>query len=90
MCERDVLRFLRYYYAPIVDFAIDLAGLSDVEREAVELCGRRQMTIQAAAEYAAPQVSTNTMQARWSSARKRLCRAWSCIEWVQLLADTVD
>lgn len=90
MTDDTVKRFLRYYYAPLVDFALDLAQLDDREREAVELCGRRRKSIEEAAELAAPPVSVNTMQTRWSNARRRLRRAWAGVEWVQLLADTVD
>ena len=88
MPDEMVKRFLRYYWRGIVDFALDLALLNDRERQAVELCGCRCMTIEQAAEVA--EVSVNTMQTRWSTARRRLSRAWNGIEWIALLADTVD
>lgn len=88
MPDDVVRRFLRYYYRPIVAFAIDLAELDAREREAVELCGLMRLTIETAAEAA--DVSRNTMQARWIRARKRLARAWTGLEWVKVLADLVD
>ena len=87
MPDDAIKKFLRYYWRGIVDFALDLAALNDRERQAVELCGIRGMTIEQAAEVA--DVSPNTMQTRWSNARKRLSRAWSGIEWIAVLADTV-
>lgn len=87
MDSKAVERFLRYEYKPIVDFALDIVELDDKELEAVKLCGRKRMTIEAAAEMA--QVSTNTMQSRWSSARRRLARAWGGMEWIELIAETV-
>jgi len=89
MSDEDVRKFLRYYWRELVKFAIDYANLNDHEREAVELCGIREMTIEQASECASPQVSVNTMQSRWSNARKRLARAWQGIDWIQTLADTV-
>lgn len=88
MQDSTVKRFLRYYCSDIVDYALDMSALDDAERQAVELCGRRRLTIEKAAEYA--DVSVNTMQSRWSRARKRLAHSWSGVEWVQVLADTVD
>lgn len=90
MSEEIVVRFLRYYWAALVDFALDIAQLDEREREAVQLCGRRRLTIERAAEEANPPVSVNTMQSRWKNARRRLCRAWNGIEWIRLLADTVE
>lgn len=87
MDDETVKRFLRYYWSGIVDYAIDLANLDERELQAVELCGRRRLTIERAAEEA--EVSVNTMQARWSSARHRLRFAWAGIPWIQILADTV-
>lgn len=88
MSDERIRKFLRYYWAALVDFALDLAQLDDAELQAVRLCGRRRLTIEAAAEAA--EVSVNTMQTRWSHARKRLSRAWSGIEWIEILADTVE
>lgn len=73
-----------------MSFAIDLAELDDKEREAVELCGRKRLTIEQAAEAANPPVSPNTMQTRWRCARMRLRRVWADIEWINILADTVE
>lgn len=84
----DVLKFLRYYWRGLVDYALDLAELDDRELQAVELCGRKRMTIEQAAEAAG--VSVNTMQARWSSARRRIVRTWSNIEWIRVLAETIE
>ena len=86
--DATVKKFLRYYWGDLVEYALDLAQLDDNERQAVELCGRRRLTIEQAAEEA--EVSVNTMQARWSKARKRLARCWAGLEWVHTLADTVD
>ena len=88
MCDNDIRRFLRYYYKPIVDFALDLAELDDRERQAVQLCGRRRLTIEQASEEAG--VSVCTMQTRWANARKRLQKSWQGLEWVQKLAECVD
>lgn len=88
MDDYKVRLFLRYYWRDLVTFAIDLAELSAVERQAVELCGRQRLTIEQASEQA--DVSVNTMQARWSKARKRLSKAWHGIEWIELLAEQVE
>ncbi len=90
MDDKTVRKFLRYYWAALVDFAVDIAELDDDECEAVQLCGRRRLTVEKAAEMAHIPVSVNTMQNRWSKARKRLCKAWNGIEWIALLAETVD
>ena len=90
MDDKTVRRFLRYYWSSLVDFAIDLAELDDDEAEAVQLCGRRRLSVEKAAELARIPCSVNTMQSRWSKARKRLCRAWNGIEWISVLADKVD
>ena len=90
MDDETVRKFLRYYWSDLVDFAIDLARLDDKELEAVELCGKHRMTIEKAAEVAQVPCSVNTMQARWTNARKRLGKVWGKIEWIQLLADTVE
>ena len=86
--DEIVRRFLRYYWRGIVDYAVDLAELDEKELEAVELCGRQRLTVERAAEVA--DVSANTMQSRWTRARARLWRAWCGLEWVAILAATVD
>lgn len=90
MDDATVRRFLRYYRNDIVDFSIDIARLDDNEIEAVNLCGRRRLTVEQAAEQSRIPCSVNTMQNRWHRARKRLCKAWSGIEWITMLANTVD
>lgn len=88
--EDEIIKFLRYPYKGVVNYALDLVQLSKKEREAVMLCGVQKMTVEEAAEAARPQVSRNTMQKRWSDARSQLIRAWSGIEWIETLANTVE
>ena len=86
MTDEDVKKFLRYSWRDLVIFALDLANLNDSEMEAIKLIGIEGKTIERASELVRPQVSTNTMQARYSAARKRLQRCWSGIEWIEVLA----
>ena len=86
MTDDDVKKFLRYYWKDLVYFALDLANLSEVERESVRLIGMEGNTIERASEMANPPVSVNTMQSRYSTARKRLIRVWSGIDWIEILA----
>lgn len=88
MDDYKVKKFLRYYWRDIVEFALDLANLSDHEREAVDLIGIRGLTIEYASERC--DVSVKTMQSRYSRARKRLSRAWAGIKWIEVLADTME
>lgn len=88
--EKLMYKFLRYYWKDVVSFAIDLAELDDKEKEAIELCGRRRLTIEQAAESASPPVSVNTMQNRWSKAKWRLRFVWGGLDWVRVLAETVE
>lgn len=90
MNDERVKRFLRYYWRDLVEFAIDLANLNQVELEAVRLIGIQGNTIEKASEIVFPQVSVNTMQSRWSKARKRLIKAWAGIEWIEMLSQTVE
>ncbi len=85
MDDSLVKKFLRYYYPGIVDFALSLASLSDKELQAVNLCGKRGLTIEQAAEEA--ECSVNTMKTRWATARKRLGKAWAGVEWIEIIAN---
>jgi len=86
--DKDVVRFLRYDWTNIVDLAISLVRLSDDELEAIELCGKRCLSIESASEIA--NVSVATMQRRWSKARKRLLKVWSGINWIEILAEHAE
>ena len=86
--DEDVVKsFLRSKIAPpkVIDLAIELyANLSKNERLAIELCARKRLTQEKAAEEA--DCSVDTMQKWYRSAMKRLSAAWNGCEWIAILA----
>lgn len=88
MREQDVKKFLRSRRAPpaLIDFAISFyANLSWQELKAVELCGRKKMTQEMAAETSG--YSVDAMQKWYRSAIGRLCDAWDGCEWIRIIID---
>lgn len=80
MEEEDVKRFLRYPSAALVEFALALANLTWQEELALNLCGRKGMTQERAAEQAG--YSVDTVQRWYRSGIKKLCAAWSGQDWI--------
>ncbi len=80
MSEDNVIQFLRYPAAGLVEFALSLANLSWKEETAINLCARRGMTQEAAAEKAG--YSVDAMQRWYRAGIKKLMAAWSGHEWI--------
>ena len=83
MKEENVIAFLRYPVAALVDLALSFANLTWQEETAIALCGRKHMTQERAAEHAG--YSVDAMQKWYRSAIKKLCIAWSGSEWIEKL-----
>ncbi len=80
MPESIIKRFLRYPSRPLVDFALSLANLTWQEETAAELCGRKHMSQEKAAEEAG--YSVDAMQKWYRAALKKLSTAWAGSEWI--------
>lgn len=85
MNEELVKRFLRYPSAQLVSFALTLANLTWQESKAIELCGQRGMTQEAAAEYI--DRSVDSMQKWYRSAIKKLSVAWANCSWISKILE---
>lgn len=82
MDESTVKAFLRYHSAPIVDFAIGFyANLTWQEALAIELCGKKHMTQERAAEEAG--YSVDAMQKWYRAGINKLCAAWQGLDWLE-------
>ena len=81
MRESEVVTFLRYPSKPLVDFALTLANLPWQEALAIDLCGRKRMTQERAAEQAG--YSVDAMQKWYRAGIKALRVAWSDSEWIR-------
>ena len=80
MNEDQVIQFLRYPAAGLVEFALSLANLSWKEETAINLCVRRGMTQESAAEKAG--YSVDAMQRWYRAGIKKLMTAWAGHEWI--------
>lgn len=80
MKESDIITFLRYPSAHLVDYALTLANLTWQESLAIKLCGRQKYTQEKAAELA--DYSVDAMHLWYRSAIKKLLAAWGSQEWI--------
>ena len=81
MRESEVVAFLRYPSKPLVDFALTLANLPWQEEQAINLCGRKRMTQEQAAEHL--DRSVDAVQKWYRSGIKSLQVAWSDCDWIR-------
>lgn len=79
--KHEVLGFLQYPDAELVEFSLKIANLTWKESIAVDLCGRKQYTQEAAAEKIG--CSVDALQRWYSSGMKKLCNAWEMRGWVE-------
>lgn len=80
MTEDVVKRFLRYPSKPLVDFAVAQVNLSWQEEIAIDLCGRKRMTQEKAAETA--DCSVDSMQKWYRAGIQKLVTAWADSDWI--------
>lgn len=81
MREAEVVAFLRYPSKPLVDFALTLANLPWQEEQAINLCGRKRMTQEQAAEHL--DRSVDAVQKWYRAGIRSLQVAWSDCEWIK-------
>lgn len=86
MTEEKALQLLRYPTAALVEFALSLVDLSWQEELALNLCGRKRMTQERAAENAG--YSVDAMQRWYRAGIKKAAAAWSGHEWIEKILDT--
>lgn len=91
MNEEDrTVKFLRCSASALVDLALEMANLTDKERIAVELCGRRGLTRDEAVEELQKTSTPREIDAvkRWyRSGIKKLCVAWSGLYWIDAILE---
>lgn len=85
MDEAKVVAFLRCPAKNVVDLAVEMANLTWKEELAINLCGRKSMTQDRAAEQSG--YSVDAMQRWYRSGIKKLCVAWSGIWWIEKLSE---
>lgn len=83
MDEKKAVEFLRCEASQIVDLAIAMANLTWKEETAVNLCARKDMTQEKAAESAG--CSPDSMQRWYRHGMEKLCRAWDGVWWIDKL-----
>ena len=81
MSEESVKQFLRYPSAPLVEFALTLANLPWQEEQVINLCARKRMTQEQAAEHL--DRSVDAVQKWYRAGIKSLQVAWSDCEWIR-------
>lgn len=90
MDEKKVVDFLRCSASAPLNLALEMANLTDKERKAVELCGIRGLTYDEAAEELQKEDKrreVDTVKRWYKSARKKLCRAWDGLYWVEAILE---
>lgn len=85
MDEDDIVRFLRCPASPVVDLAVEMANLTWKEHTAIDLCARKGMTQERAAESAG--YSVDAMQRWYRSGIKKLTTAWGGVWWINRLSE---
>lgn len=83
MRECDVVKFLRCPASSVVSLAVEMANLDWRESLAIDLCGRKALTQEKAAEQAG--YSPDAVQKWYRSGIKKLCKAWDGLWWVDKL-----
>lgn len=86
MEEDKIIAFLRCPASAVVDLAIEMANLTWKEQVAIQLCGRKAMTQEKAAELEG--YSTDAMQRWYRSGIKKLSAAWAGVWWVEKLVES--
>lgn len=81
MDGHSVVSFLRYPSSALVDFALTLVNLTWQEALAIDMCGRKHMTQEAAAENAG--YSVDAMQKWYRAGINKLIVEWSGHEWIK-------
>lgn len=79
--DAKIVAFLRYPSKPLVDFALTLANLSWQEALALDLCARKRMTQEKAAEQVG--YSVDAVQKWYRAGIRSLQVAWSDCEWIR-------
>lgn len=85
MDESRAIAFLRCPSADIVDLAVEMANLTWKEALAIDLCGRKSMTQEKAAEQSG--YSVDAMQRWYRAGIKKLCVAWRGVWWIEKLSE---
>lgn len=85
MEEKSVVSFLRCEASAVVDLAIEMANLSWKEETAINLCARKDMTQEKAAEVA--NCSVDSMQRWYRKGIEKLCKAWSGVWWIEKIIE---
>lgn len=85
MDEKQILAFIRCPASLVVDLALAMANLTWKESTAIQLCGRKAMTQERAAELTG--YSVDAMQKWYRSAIKKLSASWTGIWWVEKLIE---
>ena len=84
MERNDIVSFLNYPDAPLVDLAVKRANLKAREWQAVSLREHDGMTVEAAAEYL--QVSPGTVKNEYRAGMRKLDECWDGVPWIKTLA----
>ncbi len=92
MDEKKVVAFLRCSATAPVELALEMANLTDKERLAVKMCGIRGLTYEEAVEELQKdnkdkRREVDTIKRWYHSARKKLCRAWSGLYWIDAILE---
>lgn len=85
MEESKVVKFLRYPSSSLVDFALSTANLTRREAIAIDLCGRKGLTYNEAAQELQNSITpreTDTIQRWYRSGMHKLCDAWDSMPWI--------
>lgn len=85
MTESEVIAFLRYPSAQLVDYALSLVNLTWQESLAIKLCGRQKYTQEKAAELAC--YSVDAMHLWYRSGIKKLLSTWGSLEWIRKIVN---
>lgn len=83
--EEKVIAFLRCPAAGLVDYAVSIANLNWKEATAIDLCGRKALTQERAAEKAG--YSVDAVQRWYRSGITKLMQAWSGIWWIDKILE---
>lgn len=83
--EEQVVSLLRCPAAGLVDYAVSIANLNWKEATAIDLCGRKAMTQERAAEAAG--YSVDAMQRWYRSGISKLLQAWTGVWWIDKILE---
>lgn len=83
MDEKKILTFLHYPASALVDLDISMANLTWQEETAINLCGRKNMTQEKAAEKTG--YSSDSMHRWYRQGIEKLSFAWDGFPWIEKL-----